>query len=350
MRTKESVTLTDVAKAAGVSQATVSRVLNKHPRINAGTRNRVTDMVRALGYDTSSIERKALGRAVRSRERVLNFELLLCPLAEQRNMLGISFFSEVLNGLQFVFNQEGGVNHNISTWQLDDDEHNENLFRRLLKADGVLIMGNPSDELIARILAGKVRVVLISTGREECPADTVGTDNVTGGMLAARYLCERGLTRIGYLDGPETIHEWRERKAGIMMELMERNLLDSFSSRRTPSTDMADVIKTLRAWHESPDWPEALILPYSESILAVEIVLHEHHEECPRDLSVIGFGLCRSETLGVRPVCLDNAPRDIGIKAAERLLQIAMAPSPYHSAHKIVVPVKIIEGNSVKQP
>ncbi len=351
MRKKATVTLTDVAKVAGVSQSTVSRALNKHPRINKSTRNRVFDIIREMGYDTSSIERKALVRTAKANSKAISIQVLLCPLPEQKNMLGIRYFSDVFNGIHFIFNQIPYVNHNLRTWQVGDEfaEHNEQVFESLLDSDGVVILGNPDDNLLERIVKSKIKAVLVATGGGECPIDIVGSDNIEGGMLAARYLMDHGYKNIGYLDGPDKIHEWQSRKKGARVEVSERLGDDHFKTRKLQSTELVEVIRVFREWVDSGEFPDAVILPYSDAVIGLEIVLTEKGMKCPEDVGLVAFSYMNHETFHIKPVILDVFPHLIGKKAAQRLIQIIEQPNFEELPHRIVVPMKLIEGNSVKE-
>lgn len=97
--------------------------------------------VENLGYDASLIARK---REARIEQRMFNVELLLCPLAEQKNMLLLDFMAEALRGVQSFFSRHGNVRMNICTWEPDEimhHEENEMIFNRLVNADGVLVIG-----------------------------------------------------------------------------------------------------------------------------------------------------------------------------------------------------------------
>ena len=183
MAVRQPVTLTQVAEAAGVSIATVSRVLNRRGQVDEHTRRRVMTSVENLGYDASSIARK---REARIEQRMFNVELLLCPLAEQKNMLLLDFMAEALRGVQSFFSRHGNVRMNICTWEPDEimhHEENEMIFNRLVNADGVLVIGNPASEIIDRLVEAGVMPVLISTDRQDIPLNSVCFDDFAGGGI-----------------------------------------------------------------------------------------------------------------------------------------------------------------------
>ena len=226
-------------------------------------------------------------------------------------------------------------------------EHNEQVFKRLLDSDGVVILGSPEDRLIQRIGKSGVKAVLVAAGTASCPIDIIGSDNFEGGMLAAKYLLDRGYKRIGYLDGPENIHEWNARKNGAKVEVSERLGDGYFQTRRMKSTELVDVIRVFREWIDSGEFPEALILPYSDAVIGLEIVLTEKGLKCPDDVSLVSFGHLNLDTFYIKPVILDVFPHLIGKKSAQRLLQIINQPNFEELPHRIVVPMKLLDGNSV---
>ena len=222
MAVRQPVTLTQVAEAAGVSIATVSRVLNRRGQVDEHTRRRVMTSVENLGYDASSIARK---REARIEQRMFNVELLLCPLAEQKNMLLLDFMAEALRGVQSFFSRHGNVRMNICTWEPDEimhHEENEMIFNRLVNADGVLVIGNPASEIIDRLVEAGVMPVLISTDRQDIPLNSVCFDDFAGGVMAARHLVECGFRRIGFLCGSDKARSFLRRRSGVMVQTIDR--------------------------------------------------------------------------------------------------------------------------------
>ena len=339
MRRKEPVTLTDVANAAAVSQATVSRVLSHHPRVNRNTRLRVMDAVEQLGYDTSSIRRRRLARGGQA---ALEIEILLCPRAEQKDMLSLSYFNAVFCNAQEYFRRKREANFRHCIW---DDGQAMLMLQRLESADGVFVIGSPESYLLEELAERRVRCVLIACGGEDIPLDVVGTDNVSAGSAAARYLLDNGFRQIGFVEFPNC-EEWRLRKLGAMAEVAGRCGPESFQCRLAASTDPAAVAATFRNWLGEGSFPEALILPYAKAMLSLELVLEENNLSCPADVSVISFDDGVNNSFHVEPTRLELFPERIGIKAAQRLLQLIDDAS--ETPHRIDVPFRLIPGGSVR--
>ena len=151
---QSNVTLSDVARRAGVSQSTVSRVINKHPRISPKTSKRVFNAAEKLGYDTLSIERKSKARAARHKEQALEIETLLCPLPEQGNLLALPFFSKQIEGIEMHLATHDHAQNHLNTWHVNEPaNHNKNkrVLEQLKKAHGIIMVGNPSDQLLRQI-------------------------------------------------------------------------------------------------------------------------------------------------------------------------------------------------------
>ena len=177
MSAKQSVTLNDVAREAGVSVATVSRVLNQKARADALTREKVFKAVETLGYDDSAIIRKVSEKISTPRVE-LKAELLLCPMPEQKNLLQLDFMAEILRGIQSYFNRHRNVTLNISTWEPEADrEEKRLLLRRLNSVSGVIIMGSPDETLMNFLQRNAVRYVLLPNDLPDKSVNSISSDD-----------------------------------------------------------------------------------------------------------------------------------------------------------------------------
>ena len=101
MPAKQAVTISDVARQAGLSVATVSRALNRSPKLDPQTAKRVFEAVEQLGYNAAPITGRATERS-RMREKCYTVEVILSPQPEQKDMLQLNFFSNVYTGFAFL--------------------------------------------------------------------------------------------------------------------------------------------------------------------------------------------------------------------------------------------------------
>jgi len=354
MAVRNSATLNDVARIAGVSAATVSRVLNRHPQIDDNTRSRVVSAIKEAGYDTAAIDRKvtAMAQAKAKQLKTYNFELLLCPLAEQKDMLTLEFFQEILNGIQSYFSHQTNVNLNICVWESDEDKYrrqNDMTFRRLQQADGVMITGNPNQQLLKALLNARINFLLLDNSPEDLMVNSIAMDNISGGIQAARYLLDQGFKRIGYLSGPLRVTSWNGYRRGAMMETAGRVGWDNFISRTAATTENTDFIKAISEWLDSGTCPNALIVSHLDAAETVLRCLQERGFSCPNDFSIITF-FRNNKNPYPAWTHLELAPRQTGYNAAQRIMQIVTQPyNEDDQLHKIVIPMRFIEGATVKK-
>lgn len=188
-----SVTIYDIAERAGVSIATVSRVLNNHARVAAPTRERVLAIAQELGYQPHASAQSLARRKPHLLSAVIP-------------MIGHNyFFMEVLRGLQdrLADTEFDLLVHAAPTMDHVDAQLDRALQRGM--AAGVLLFSTPlNDGRVARIQRSGRAVVLVDSAHPEF--DCVSTDNVQGGCLATLHLIESGYERIGLImANPESV-------------------------------------------------------------------------------------------------------------------------------------------------
>ncbi len=345
MAIRQPVTITQVAEAAGVSIATVSRVLNRRGQVDEHTRKRVLHQAEHLGYDATLLAKRRETAQTMPEAESYNVELLLCPLAEQKNLLQLDFIAEVMRGIQGVFNRQGNIRMNFSTWEVDEvlhHEENELIFNRLRAADGVLVMGTPGTALVERLAATGVTLVLVSNDWQDRPLNSVSFDDFSGGVTAACHLIERGFTRIGYLCGSPRNRAFEMRRKGAMVTAIDQLGYENFDHRTALSSDNAEIRRLVAEWLDSGKCPKAIITSHGNAARVFLEELEKRGLSSPADYSLVTFD---------RPdgavTSLVTDPRELGIKAAQRLRQLMETKGNGENPYKIVLPLALVEGNSV---
>ncbi|WP_428940547.1 LacI family DNA-binding transcriptional regulator [Fontivita pretiosa] len=186
------MSISKVAKLAGVSSSTVSRVINNHPRVAPETAQSVRQAMKQLGYVPSD-RRPGPKPASRSRIGTGNIAFLVLGTSGDR---ATPAFEDLLRGVSLGASQN---ELNLSFSHVSDVEH---LPQRLLdrRIDGVLLHGViPSGEL-RRQLMRVPTVWLMGNRRRPDWGDQVMPDGYEIGDLAARYLLERGHRRLAFLN------------------------------------------------------------------------------------------------------------------------------------------------------
>jgi LacI family transcriptional regulator len=193
---------------AGVSQATVSRVLNGGGSVAAGTRRRVLDAVQELGYTPNAIARGLVTRRT---------QLVGVIVSDVTN----PFYPEFLEASGEVFADRGFrmVFHNAAK-----DEGDEELTRLLLeqRVDGILFLSAELESAAVRRLAERrFPMVLANRYVDGVVCDSVLTDNRAGAAAVARHLLELGHKRIAVIAGHDRASTSRDRVEAFRAELAE---------------------------------------------------------------------------------------------------------------------------------
>ena len=252
----------------------------------------------------------------------------------------------------------GSVRYHLSYW--NDRERPEDIEARIRAkgADsGVILVGHSRPEWAATLLRHGVATVLADQEQVDVEVDTVLPDNFLGGMRVAEYLIQRGFRRVGWLGGPGAMVNWTQRLVGVRAALAQAGLSMRDEDCRNPCGDsiLANQTETYEAammrWLDEGDLPEALILPATWLAAIVQRIMLEKGLRCPDDLSMISFdddlfaSMCSTE-----PTRMATFPVEIGRKAMQRIIQLLRYPDTKGRAHKIIVPMALIEGRSIGLP
>lgn len=199
----------EVAELAGVSEATVSRVLNNVGPLKEQTKERVLAAARQLGYTPSSLARSF------ARRRSGNLGVIM-PYLPKARLFSAYYFSEILSGIGSRAREEG---YDLLMIFRDADEPLDysELFR-MRKVDACIVLGAKEDaEELAALRKLKEEghpFCLVNQHFEGENFHEVDADHVLGCRLAVKHLLEQGFTRIAFLNGPEAYSNSRDRLLG----------------------------------------------------------------------------------------------------------------------------------------
>lgn len=194
-------TIRDVAKAAGVSVATVSRALNGADKVLPETRQRIQDVARELRFTPSGAARSLITK------RTDTIGALLPDLHGE-------FFSELIRGIDQAARARG-LHLLVSSSHGDADEAARALRAMNGRVDGLLVMTPHADaDFLNRNLPGSVPAVLIHTGAESPGHARFVVDNFGGARAITRHLAASGRKRIAFISGPAGNDEAAERLRG----------------------------------------------------------------------------------------------------------------------------------------
>lgn len=197
------VTLTDVAKLAGVSRSAVSRTFTTGASVSPKTRVRVEQAATALGYSPNLLARGLITRSTGLIGLVSN---------NFRNPVFLHIFDLFTRGLQ-----ERGLRPLLVNLSDEVDPARSVQLLRQYAVDGVIVASStlPPTFPLAFREAG-VPVVHAFGRAEEPQVHVVGIDNVAAGRMAAQALLARGHRQIGFMGGPQSATSTQDRMAGVL--------------------------------------------------------------------------------------------------------------------------------------
>jgi LacI family transcriptional regulator len=281
---KRSLTIDDVARAAGVARVTVSRVLNNEPNVRPETRDRVQQAVAALGYSVN-LQARALASGLG--------RLIMLVHAYDPDREPNSYYHAGL---------ELGALRACSSLGLDlvtraVDPHGGNPARLLLaiiereRPSGVVLSPPLSDdvELLTEARRLGVRVVAISAGEEaRTLVPSVGIDERSAGRAIGEHLISLGHRRLGFIKGPEEHRAAALRYDGFL------DAIHAGSSGQEAWTGVGDftfksgVEAAERLLHDNVG-VTAVACANDDMAAGAMLALHRAGTDIPKGMSVMGF-------------------------------------------------------------
>lgn len=270
-------TIHDVAAHAGVSAATVSRVMNDHASVNAEMASKVRAAIAELSYRPSHVARSL-------RTQRTGIVAVVVPDVEN------PFFTAVVRGIEDVARSAGLM---AVLCNSDDQPAAELRYLRLIddqRVDGVILASSMSDASGFQMTAGKglPPLVLIDRDVPGIRCDLVLVDNRTGTREATRHLLDQGATRLACITGPANVSTAVQRLEGFLDALEERGI-----SRRDAVVRFADFrAQGARAALEdilSHTKPDALLVGNNVMTLGALQELASQGIRIPQDMLLAGY-------------------------------------------------------------
>lgn len=200
---RKKVTSTDIAKAAGVSQSTVSMVLNKKYNVSFSkeTVERVENAAKTMGY----VQQKRKSSKSSKKEKLL---AVFCP------NLTNPYYVMLLQGIESRAKEQGYVLFLCDTQRDLRMEERYLKMMRQIRPFGIIYMCNPSHCFLGLVeeISRDIPVAVINNQNEKLNVDAVELDNSKLGRLMARHLLELGHRRVAYIAPPLTTRQKQRSK------------------------------------------------------------------------------------------------------------------------------------------
>ncbi len=269
-----AVTIKEVAREAGVSIATVSRVLNNSGPVNEDTKEKILEVARRLRY----IPHGAARSLITAKTHTLG---VLLP-----DLYG-EFFSEVIRGIDYSA-REAGYHVLLSSSHAERTEIEAALRAMRGRVDGMIIMHPHIDaDVLHRNLSPTIPVVLISSHGGATPFHSINIDNYNGAVAAVRHLIEHGHRRIAIIKGSSANYDAAERLRGYRDALREAGIEESIEVEGD-FTERAGYRAGKRILEMSPR-PTAVFASNDAMAIGALGAFREAGIELPDELAVVGF-------------------------------------------------------------
>ena len=332
----------DVARQAGVSPATVSRILNNDPlyRTTDETRQRVLRAVTELGYQAPVKKRPRA--AAKPEDAVFSVGVLL---ATTKGKYSDPYYLSILSGIEDELAKLGGT---VSVIQTEQELEDQAVLNRLLGAglSGLIMMRPLSEPLFERLHSLIPHIVGIDTGH--MPIDNVEYDHLRVSRMAVEYLYEKGHRQIGYIGGSagnapmkrsRRFRSYLETMADLGLEVRPEWVLNcEWDDRKCAAL----VEKTYR----EHGLPTAFYAASDLMAMAALRALWQLGIRVPDQVAVIGMSNIEMSRYANPPLTTIDVPTvEMGITAARIIAQRVRGDATLPK--RVLLPSRLIERDSV---
>lgn len=298
----------EVAKKAGVSVATVSRVLNNSDLVSEETKERVLKAIKELNYHPNLLSRNL---------RHLKTKMILALLPNVSN----PFYARVVKGIEDVAHKHG---YNVMLCNTDSNPEKERAYLELLKnklADGVILMASTMKKEELTLLAKNYPVVQCCEYIEDAGASYVSIDNFSAAYKAVRHLINLGHSKIALLSCKNEFISTKLREEGYKKALEEAGIKFDEKLVKYGDYSFKSGIRAAKELLSMQEKPTAIFAISDIMAIGVIKALKEAKLKVPENVAVVGFDDINFASMYDPAVTTISQPKyDLGCVAMEMLL------------------------------
>ncbi len=331
--------MSDIARVCGVSQPTVSDVLNgkwREKGIAEATRERVLKAARELRFRRNGMAK----RLTSGRTHLIGVAL---PY-----VVG-SFFAEITFAIEVEACRRGY--HVILCHSYNRREKEEKEIELLLElcVDGLIVapaFDAPPGEVYAEMASRGTPLVFIDSYLGGIAAGFAGTNDVEGGRMAARHLIGLGRRRIAHLAGPSTATSTLNRRLGWEQAMTDAGLaVDPAWTVEMGVGDQARAREAVTRWLKTDPPVDAVFAASDDLASGAVAAARELGKRVPEDLAVVGYGASTVWGLSLDLTTIRQPTREIGATAASMLID-AIERGPAELRRAFLAPKLVARGTS----
>jgi DNA-binding LacI/PurR family transcriptional regulator len=308
----KSISLTEVAQKAGVSIATVSRVINNNNNVNAETKAKVEGVIKALKYIPNRVAKR-----LRNRNASSNLIGVLIPDIQN------PFYVEVLRGIEDVAYKN---KYAIIMCNFSQDSKKEELYLDILQSESVdgLIAAptNEHNQKVITMVKNGLPIVCVDRGLQNVDVDVVLVENKEGAFSAVNYLAKAGYKRIAYISGLSELPSSQQREKGYKEALLSNKLKIDQTLIKYGDSGHDSGVKLCNELLDMPVPPDAIFTGNNLITLGALETIHKRGLQIPKDVAIVGFDdMYWSISLNPPLTAVRQPAYEIGKRAAELLIQ-----------------------------
>jgi DNA-binding LacI/PurR family transcriptional regulator len=331
-----SLNIKAIAEKAGVSTATVSRVLSGFPGVREKTKKKVMKITSELNYEVDGIARSL------RQKKTFKIGVIVGDVLSQ-------FYTVLAKSIEDIAHKYG---YSMILCNGDDDPEKELNYLKVLRSsrvDGIIIAPTGKNAgYINNLLQSNIKIVLIDRLIEGVDCDAVLVDNEKGAYTAVKYLIDKGYKKIAIIDGFIDRTTGKERLKGYLRALNENNIPRNDDFIKIRDFKKRSGIVFANELLENKNKPEAIFVANLELTLGAILSIKSLGLKIPDDIAVIGFDDSDWAQILEPPLTLISQPvYDLGETAAEMLIKNIENDNSKKEKLIVTMNTKLIERGSV---
>lgn len=336
-----SATISDIAKRAKVSPATVSRVLNSSGYVKEDTKQRILTAIKEMNYTPSAIARSL------SKSETNTIGIIVPDITN-------TYFGEIIKGVSEIAEKS---NLNIILFNTDNYLEKEIRAINLLKEQrikGIIMTPGFGEEkfnetYLKTITSLNVPIILVSADIKFTQLNGVFVDNIKGGYDATNLLIKEGHSKIGIMTGLLSSEPTTDMLEGYKKALFDNNIKLNKNYIYHGEFKLEKAYELTKKMLCEDDPPTALFVCSNMMTMGVIKALKEEHKDIPKDLAIVGFNkIDLLDIVGINITYMEDSPLELGRAAMEMLSQIFSDAEMTDVRRMIISPQIIIRGSEKK--